>query len=174
MFSPLTTAAILILLVLILVIPYVRIMRLPDNRPMKYIKLRPEKRRTGKVVVLVGDSITQGKMGFSYADLLAKRLEGTQYQLINAGRNGELAWNVLQRVDEIIKCNPDIITVMIGTNDAKGALTGEEQKRYVKRMKLPRMPDQNWFHENVLSLVETLKHSTNARIALVSIPVTAL
>jgi lysophospholipase L1-like esterase len=60
---------------------------------------------------------------------------------------------------------------MIGTNDAKGGLTEKEQKSYVRRMKLPRKPDHNWFRENVLSLVETLKRNTSARIALVSIPI---
>ena len=126
---------------------------------------------TGKVVVLVGDSITHGKMGTSYVDLLAEKLDDTHYHLVNAGINGELAWNVLQRVDEIIECNPDIVTVMIGTNDAKGGLTQKEQKSYMHRMKLPRLPDHLWFRENVISIVENLKRRTNARIALVSIPI---
>ena len=126
---------------------------------------------TGKVVVLVGDSITHGKMGTNYVDLLAEKLDHTHYHLVNAGRNGELAWNVFQRVDEIIECNPDIVTVMIGTNDAKGGLTQKEQKSYMHRMKLPRLPDHLWFRENVISIVENLKRRTNARIALVSIPI---
>jgi lysophospholipase L1-like esterase len=171
MFYPIMTASILILLSIIFVILYVRVMRPPSNRPMKYIRMRSKRGVTGKVVVLVGDSITHGKMGFNYVDLLTKKLDGTQYQLVNAGRNGELAWNVLQRIDEIIECNPDIVAVMIGTNDAKGGLTEKEQNRYVRRMKLPRKPNREWFRESVLSLVEHLKRYTKARIALVSIPI---
>ena len=171
MFYPLMTASFLILLSIIFVILYVRAIRLPSNRPMNYIKKQSKKRGTEKVVVLIGDSITHGKMGFSYADLLTERFDKTQYHIINAGRNGELAWNVLQRVDEIIKCDPDIVTIMIGTNDAKGGLTEKEQEFYVRRMKLPRKPDHLWFRENVLSLVKILKLNTKAQIALVSIPI---
>jgi lysophospholipase L1-like esterase len=141
------------------------------NNPSNHIKKKPSDYGGKKVIVFVGDSITHGRMGENYVDMLSERLDDRNFQIVNAGRNGELAWNVLQRVDEIIQCKPDIITVMIGTNDAKGGLTKKEQKSYVKRMKLPRRPDHNWFHENVLSLVETLKRNTNARIALVSIPI---
>jgi lysophospholipase L1-like esterase len=148
-----------------------RAMKLPNNSPLNYLKNREEVQGTRKIVVLVGDSITHGKIGVNYVDVLTERIDENFYQLINAGRNSELAWNVLQRVEEIIRCKPDIVTIMIGTNDAKGELTEKEQKSYVRRMKLPRKPDHDWFHENVLSLVETLKKNTTAQIALMSIPV---
>ncbi|MHA1936233.1 MAG: SGNH/GDSL hydrolase family protein [Candidatus Thorarchaeota archaeon] len=109
-------------------------------------------------------------MGFNFVDLVSEKLSNDYYEFVNAGRNGELAWNVVQRLDDIINCEPDIVTIMIGTNDAKGALTEAEMKGYVRRMKLPRRPSHDWFRENLLVLVNRLKNETQARIALLSIP----
>jgi lysophospholipase L1-like esterase len=122
------------------------------------------------VVVLVGDSITHGRIGVNYVDMVEEQLEGEQFEFINAGINSELAWNNLQRVDEVIQCDPDIVTVLIGTNDANSTLSPDAMRRYVKRMKLPREPDSSWFRESLILLVKKLKTETNAQIALLSIP----
>lgn len=139
--------------------------RLPRNRPTKYMKPLGK-----KCVVLAGDSITHGQIGASYVSLLQSNLDQSQFSLVNAGVNSHLAWNLLQRLDEIIACAPDYVTIMIGTNDAAAATSRKEAKSYVKRMKLPQMPDDLWFRENLQEVVTRLQKETSARIALISIP----
>jgi acyl-CoA thioesterase-1 len=139
--------------------------RLPRNRPSKY-----QKQIGKKVVVLAGDSITHGQIGENYVSLLARRLDESEFTLVNAGINGQLAWNLLQRVEEIIECEPDYVTILIGTNDACAATSKKEAEDYVKRMKLPQMPDDQWFRECLQELVTKLQEKTSATIALISIP----
>ncbi len=139
--------------------------RRPSNRPVKYLKPIGK-----KVVVLAGDSITHGQIGENYVSLLKRRLDQSQFSLVNAGVNSHLAWNLLQRVDEIIACEPDYVTIMIGTNDAYATTSIEEAEGFVKRMKLPQTPDDLWFRENLQEFVTRLQNETSANIALISIP----
>ena len=39
------------------------------------------------------------------------------------GMNGDLAWNVNERIDKIIKCDPDLVFLLIGSNDAMGSMS---------------------------------------------------
>ena len=94
----------------------------------------------------------------------------SQFSLVNAGVNGQLAWNLLQRADEIIECEPDYVTIMIGTNDANAATSKKTAEGYMKRMSLPQMPDELWFRDNLQELVTRLQNETSATIALLSIP----
>lgn len=140
-------------------------MKLPKNRPEKYRKLINK-----KVVALAGDSITHGQIGENYVTMLSQRLDKEQFELVNAGVNAHLAWNLLQRVDEIINCEPDFVTIMIGTNDANAATSETEAESYVKRMDLPQMPDQTWYRNVLQEIVTRLQKGTTAKIALISIP----
>ena len=143
--------------------------RLPDNSPAAFLKSNPD--RTGKkVVVCVGDSITHGRVSHNYVDMTAGKLSDRGFIVVNAGVNSELAYNVLSRIDEIIRCKPDYVTILIGTNDANSSLSQENTARAVKNMKLPRTPDRDWFAENLAGICRRLKAETTARIALLSIP----
>ncbi|MHA2025042.1 MAG: SGNH/GDSL hydrolase family protein [Candidatus Thorarchaeota archaeon] len=142
-----------------------QMLRLPTNRPGKF-----QKSTTKKAIVLAGDSITHGRFGENYVTLLTQRLDAEQYDLVNAGVNSQLAWNLLQRLDEIIACEPDYVTIMIGTNDAFAVTSQKQAEFFVKRMKLPKMPDQLWFRQNLQEIVTRLQEKTSAKIALISIP----
>ncbi|MHA2043141.1 MAG: SGNH/GDSL hydrolase family protein [Candidatus Thorarchaeota archaeon] len=144
---------------------YWQMMRLPKNRPGKYQK--PDNKKT---VVIAGDSVTHGQVGKNYVTMISQRFDKSQFDFVNAGINSHLAWNLLQRVEEIINCRPDFVTIMIGTNDANAATSQKEAESYVKRMNLPQSPDQTWFRENLQEIVTRIQGSTNARIALISIP----
>ncbi|MBY8996790.1 MAG: hypothetical protein KGD60_03590 [Candidatus Thorarchaeota archaeon] len=145
-------------------------MKLPDNTPSKYLRQQTHNKDHKRIVVLLGDSITHGRIGVNYVNMVEEELEGEQFEIINAGINSELAWNNLQRVDEVIQCDPDIVVVLIGSNDANATLSTDTMKSYVKRMKLPREPDSGWYRESLHSLVTKLKTETTAQIALLSIP----
>jgi len=77
---------------------------------------------------------------------------------------------VRQRVGEIIRCQPDVITILIGSNDALATLNAENAARYVKQMGLPRTPDKEWYARNLAAVVDRLQAETRARIALLSLP----
>lgn len=162
----------IIILVLVLLIggAYYRSEMPPKNTPSKYLKHLTRNKNRNSVVVFMGDSITHGRIGVNYVEIIERKLEGEYIEFINAGINSELTWNNLQRVDEVIQCDPDIVTVLIGTNDANASMAEDSMKSYVKRMKLPRDPDIAWYRESLVSLVEKLKRETTAKIALLSIP----
>jgi lysophospholipase L1-like esterase len=122
------------------------------------------------VAVCVGDSITHGAVSCNYVDILAGRESFRGYTFVNAGINGELAYNVVQRADGIIACNPSVITILVGTNDAAASLSSGNQKRYTKQMNLPRLPDRGWYRENLQLLIQKFKKETHARIAVFSLP----
>jgi acyl-CoA thioesterase-1 len=158
-----------VLVILIVAIPMLRVywlmMRLPQNRPENYVKAEEK-----KVIVFAGNSITHGQVGENYVRMISERLDSQEYDIVNAGVNTNLAWNLLQRLDEIIECNPEFITILIGTNDANAARGEDDAKYYVKNMELPRMPDQDWYRESLQKIVTTLKERTQAKIGLISIP----
>ncbi|PKL35333.1 MAG: SGNH/GDSL hydrolase family protein [Spirochaetae bacterium HGW-Spirochaetae-1] len=161
-------AALIIILVVIYTVGYYRATKLPDNRPAVFIlqNKNPEK----KVVVCIGDSITHGRVSCNYVDILSEKMEGDGFIFVNAGINSELAWNALQRVDEVIRCDPDYITILIGSNDANGSLRDSTARHQMKEMKLPQYPDREWFRKNLSSLCDILRTKTKARIALLSLP----
>ncbi len=166
----LSVVALFVLLLVLFGNAFYQAMKLPNNTPSKYLRQQTKSDGHKKVVVLLGDSVTHGRIGVNYVDMVEGQLEGDQFEIINAGINSELAWNNLQRVDEVIQCDPDIVTVLIGTNDANATLSTDTMRSYVRRMKLPREPDSDWYRESLSSLVKRLKTETNAQIALLSIP----
>jgi lysophospholipase L1-like esterase len=139
----------------------------PDN-PLEYVRER--KPRAGKrVIVCVGDSITRGEVSYDYADLLQARL-GDRFEMINAGINSEVSYDVLQRLDQVIACEPDVVTVLIGTNDANASISDEGALWMMQHRKLPSKPSIGWYEENMEAIVERLQRETRAHIALLSLP----
>ena len=74
------------------------------------------------------------------------------------------------RLEDIIRCDPDYITILIGTNDANASLSDKTTRRLIRKMNLPRKPDREWFRSNLAALCVKLKAGTHARIALLSLP----
>lgn len=142
-----------------------QIFRLPRNRPINH-----QKNSEKKVIVLAGDSITHGQIGENYVTMLADRLDDQQFNFVNAGINSHLAWNLLQRIDEIIECEPDFVTILIGINDANAVTSEKQSKDYVKSMKLPSEPSIAWYQETLYKIVTILQERTQAKIGLISIP----
>jgi len=140
-----------------------RVLQPPARAPERWSEsLRPE---SGPVVLCLGDSITHGHLGSDWTDLLARR----GLSVVNGGINGELAWNLVQRVDRALACRPDVVTILIGANDAMAAHDEASARRYIKMSKLPRLPDLKWFEENLRELVRRLQEGSQARIALMTL-----
>jgi len=122
-------------------------------------------------VVCVGDSLTTGQVSVNYVKTLAARDLGCPVSFTNAGVNGDLAFNVLERLDSVIDLQPDAITVLIGTNDANASLSEKNVRMMTRMKKLPRRPSIAWFGENLTAIVDRLTTETQARVAVLSLPV---
>lgn len=161
--------SVLALVGLMFVYTFFQMIKLPANTPCEFLKrgnqITPRKR-----VVLIGDSITHGRIGTNYVEILSQWDEGSNFDFINAGINGDLIWNVCQRLDEIVECRPNIITILIGTNDANASLSPESQRRYAKRKKLPTLPTHDWFRTMLTELLTELTQRTDSCIAVLSLP----
>ena len=84
---------------------------------------QPERRHL--TIVTLGDSITKGVRGGvtndqTFASLIEQRLavDGRSVEVINVGIGGERTDQALQRFDRVLRHQPDIVTVMYGTNDS--------------------------------------------------------
>ena len=148
-----------------------RIYHYPRDNPYNYVRKMKRKRKTSEKtrIAFVGDSLTHGNISVNYIKLIRKKL-GEKYDYINAGMNADLAYNVLQRLDGVIACKPDFLTILIGTNDVNCELNYPQSKRSAKLLKLPRELDKKWFIENLEKIILKLKEKTVAKIALCSIP----
>jgi len=147
-----------------------RIHHYPKDNPFNFMKRNAGLIKTKKRIVFVGDSLTHGNMSVNYIEMISKKLGTNNYDYINAGMNAELAYNVLQRIESIIACEPDFITIMIGSNDAHREIELYNEKTSEERLNLPRKASKEWFGENLEKIIQELLQKTDAKIALCSIP----
>lgn len=120
-------------------------------------------------VAILGDSLTMGTMSYNYVRSLARRFAGSPVTFINAGINGDLAFNARLRLPAVLECDPDIVFVLIGTNDALCTLD-PALSVYLKRVKkLPLEPDLDWYRDNLTEIVRRLKKA-GVQVALLSLP----
>ena len=124
-----------------------------------------------RTIVCLGDSLTRGLISASFVDQLEQRMAGQGLRFINAGVNGDLAYNVLRRLDDVIDLQPDCVILMIGTNDIVATL--RRSNTIISRVSkwLPRNPSLKWYKTNLLEIVRRLKLETGAKIALASPPI---
>ena len=121
------------------------------------------------VVVCCGDSITHGHIGYDWVGNLRKNDDSKIY--INAGINADLTWNLNQRIDDIIKHNPDYVTILIGSNDAIGSQPVKLiQDYYIQTKNLPKVPSIDWFEEQIEIFVKEIKDKTSAKIGITTLP----
>lgn len=125
---------------------------------------------TRALVVCAGDSITHGQVSANYVGRLDRRLRPAGYQLVNAGVNGDLAFNVHKRLDKIIACRPDVVTLLVGTNDINARFDAVWEQRYRKNQGLPVAPSLNFYLENIEAILTRLQDESGARVALIEIP----
>ena len=165
-------------LIYIFLVLYYTSIKPPKANPKRFLKLRSKKSENFNkkriLVACIGDSITHGVYGVNYIKILYERLKNSEYhyEFINAGINGDLTVNILERLDEIIQCEPDIAILLVGTNDVNGS-QGERAKIYEITKKIPKDPSfwtENRFKEDYSKIISKLNEETNAIIAISSLP----
>lgn len=122
-------------------------------------------------IACLGDSITKGRFSYNWVKQLSNELLEKNMRFFNFGVDGELAYNALQRIDEVIKIQPHYVFILLGTNDINAIMCEANTKRYIRGEKLPQRPNLEWYLENMEKIVNLLKAKTNAKIIIISIPI---
>lgn len=134
---------------------YVAFLRPPANAPEAFLQ-HGRTPTTTTLVVAAGSSSTHASLSGDYVAMLDARLAPAGYSFVNAGRNGATSADLRQRLVPIIACDPDAITILIGTNDVRSAGN------------LASAPAA--FRANIAAILAQLQRDTQARIALLSLP----
>jgi lysophospholipase L1-like esterase len=100
--------------------------------------------------------------------MLEKRLPDWEFS--NAGVNSELAYNLASRLDPIIALDPEVVTVLIGTNDVNATFGLRSALGYYALHRLPERPNILFYRENLTLIARRLKAETRARVAFLSMP----
>ncbi len=141
----------------------------PEVTPQRFVT--EGLRRAGSTVVAcVGASITHGRIGASFVDVLSERLGRDGFQFVNAGVNGDLAFNTLQRLNHVIACDPDVAIVLVGSNDVMAGLGMRRALGYRVFKRLPVHPTLPWYRDSLRALATRLTRETRARVVLCSLP----
>jgi lysophospholipase L1-like esterase len=122
-------------------------------------------------VVCFGASLTAGRVSFDYVEVLRSRPSLTEYRFVNRGVDGDLTWNGLQRLGDVISERPDAVSILIGTNDVNATLSERNLLRYRAFNHLPVDPTIRWYEENLRAIVTRLKTETGARLALLTLAI---
>lgn len=120
-------------------------------------------------IVFLGDSHTQGMIGANFLNILEPKLK-KNYQLINAGVNGEMAVHALKRLDPVISCKPKAVIILLGTNDINVSL--KPSRTFYYRMKYGFTPKANKksYLEIMGQTLDELK-ANDIKTAVISIPI---
>ena len=121
-------------------------------------------------VACLGDSYTEAKESFDWIRALKQRPGNASFRFYNFGIGGDLAYNALQRLPDVVNCHPDRLIVLLGTNDVMALIVKQLSGFYRRTKHLPVEPSPDWYRENMQSIVRRLKMETQARIALCSLP----
>ncbi|MCU0338704.1 MAG: SGNH/GDSL hydrolase family protein [Spirosomaceae bacterium] len=143
----------------------------PTYFPTSHTTPHPD--AAGRVVVTcAGDSITHGNVSANYVDML-RRWFGASYFFYNAGVNSDLSYTLWGRLDAVIATQPQYLTVLIGTNDVNGTVSKASLARYreFKKIKPEITPNFEDYQQNMTQIVRRLKQETQAKIALLSLPI---
>jgi len=137
------------------------------NTPKAFLKQKKKLPKTAPIVCL-GDSITRGNLSADWVSSLRQDMK--QGLVLNAGVNMQCSQNIQQRIGEVIACKPSHVTVLVGTNDLKAALSPVEGFMYQVFGDLPEVPSLESYEKTLKDIKERLINA-GANVALVSPPV---
>lgn len=139
------------------------------RRPNQHIRAIAQAPDCGRPRVLcLGASIVQGNLSYPWVDEVQSRIRDRAL-LINAGRNGSLAYNALRRLPHGLALRPRLVVVLVGTNDAVASLSAQQAATCVRLMRLPQVPDLDWYRDNLGQIV-VASRAAGAEVALVTLP----
>lgn len=132
---------------------YVAFVRKPANNPQEFLN-EGRAAATDTLVVSAGSSTTHASASADYVAMLRDRLR-QRYEFVNAGVNGNTSQDLLHRMDRIVACRPDAVTILIGVNDARNDASPG--------------PSLDAYRDNLEAILARLRTETDARVALLSL-----
>jgi lysophospholipase L1-like esterase len=120
-------------------------------------------------VVVLGASTVRGNVSYPIVKALGRRLPG--YQLVNGGLNGTTARQATDRVPDVAACAPDAVIVMVGGNDLLAITDNPLARLNINLAGTEERPTYADYATDLATLVARLADSTDARIALCSLPI---
>jgi lysophospholipase L1-like esterase len=124
-----------------------------------------------RIVACLGSSSTAGKgQAFDWIAELRRRPRNGQFEFRNFGVGGDLAYNALQRLPDLLACRPGKVIVWVGGNDVLALVSRKVRRLFTLWKRLPGTPSPDWFHENLTEIARSLKRETAADIGLCSLP----
>ncbi len=142
--------------------------RVPNNNLDWSLQVPKEAKK--RIILFLGDSITHGRVSYDYVNAIAKNKFFENDIVVNEGINSRLTNQLLGKLDDVEKLNPDFVFILIGTNDAKAALNEEEYKRYKSVWSLTDPVDKTSFINNLSNIAERIKTKTKASVVFISLP----
>lgn len=148
--------------------------------PLAFVVAQVQRRAVGDVddylagppstrppVVRLGASIIRGRASVDFVQMLRERFPDRTF--VNAGVNGNTVWEVLQRVDDVLACEPSEVVILVGTNDVLATLApdGGERVRDGKHQQV--VPSVHDYRTNLDAVVARLQ-AAGCRVALASLP----
>ena len=118
-------------------------------------------------VVVAGASIVRGRASVDFVEMLRERFPSRAF--VNAGVNGNVAWELLQRIDPVIACRPAQVVILIGTNDVQATLTADAMRETRESKHLPEDPSLGRYAACMTEIVTRLQ-GAGASVALCSLP----
>ena len=118
-------------------------------------------------VVVAGASIVRGRASVDFVQMLRERFPSRTF--VNAGVNGNVAWELLERADRIIACRPSQVVILIGTNDVQATLTPDAMRSTRESKHLPVDPSLGWYAACLRDTVVRLQ-GAGVNVALCSLP----
>jgi lysophospholipase L1-like esterase len=137
---------------------------LPKGRAEEHLLSQDSSNKN--LIACIGDSLTHGNIGQSWVDYLREEFPNDIF--LNEGINANTTWQVLQRLEPVFQCKPDLIILMIGTNDALGSFDIDSGLRYKKNNNLPEVPSFEKYKEQLVELID--KIGLSSKVVLCSFP----
>ena len=123
------------------------------------------------IVACLGSSSTAGKgQAFNWINELQRRLGQRRFIFLNFGVGGDLAYNALQRLSDVVASSPKKIVILIGGNDVLALVSTNARRFFRFSKRLPRDPSPEWFRKNLQAIASRAQAETSADIALCSLP----
>ena len=148
--------------------------------PVAFVVAQVQRRPTGDVqdylsgppavrppVVCLGASIVRGRASVDFVQMLRERLPERTF--VNAGVNGNTVWEVLQRVDDVLACEPSEVMILVGTNDILATLAPDGGEKVREGKQLPAVPSVHDYLTNLDAIVARLQVA-GCRVAVASLP----
>lgn len=144
-----------------------RVQSRPPGDVRAFLTSRPGGSERSAPVVCAGASIVRGRASVDFVEMLRARQPQTAF--VNAGVNGNLAWELLQRLDDVLACAPRAVVILVGTNDVQATLSRRAADAVRRRKRLPEAPSLAWYARCLGQIVDDLT-STGATVGLCSLP----